>query len=253
MKLAPDFSKEKIDKWQVIGGDESGKSDYIGPIAICATYLNAKYINWLKQKDYFDAIKDSKNIRHFNLANEKLTAMLKAIMAYIPYEVYWVSLQNIAELHDQTKHNLNQLMSVAYWQCLQALNEKLATNDEKVDFILIDAYCSFTNYRKYMTEFKINDHDLEKIIFKQKAETLSTAVALSSMIARYFFLRETVYLANKIGIAPANVPYGCSTKVQQFVWEMMQQLENPEKIFKNNMLKSLTKKQQQKNYGLFKK
>ena len=45
MKLGRDFSKNVIDKYKVIGGDESGKSDYIGPISICVTYLNSKYLN----------------------------------------------------------------------------------------------------------------------------------------------------------------------------------------------------------------
>ena len=133
-------------------------------------------------------------------------------------------------------------MSVVYARCLEDLITEISQKNEAVDFILIDAYCSLQKYLDYLKHYQYNRTYVQKMFFQEKAENISTAVALSSMIARYYFLRKAESLASSIGVAPHQIPYGCSIKAQRFVLQIIQQMAHPELIFKNNMLKTLSKK-----------
>lgn len=76
--------------------------------------------------------------------------------------------------------------------------------DEK---IIIDAFTTPSNYRKYVA--RENNQVKDSVILEEKAESKYLAVAVSSIIARALFLENLKTLGQEVGY---QLPSGASTK-----------------------------------------
>lgn len=161
-----------LNQYPQCGSDEVGTGDYFGPITVCATYVKAEDIPFLKQLNIQDskAIDDNQIRKIAPLLCEKLTYSL-LILDNSKYNTIHSSFNMVAiksRLHNQAfvhlKHKLNKLP----------------------DLCIIDQFVQGKSYYRYLQG--VNEI-IEDIHFETKAENKYLSVAAGSIIARYAFLQ----------------------------------------------------------------
>ena len=166
-----------------IGADESGKGDYFGPLVVCAAFI---------PKDEYDKFY-AMNIRDSKTINDNV---IKKIFGTQSFE-YEVKIIQPEEYNNKIKKlkNLNVLLTETYLNVITELKKR--TNPDK---IVIDAYQN-PKIIKSRFPYEINAFT--------KAEEKELSVALASVVARYFFIKELEHLSKKYNM---EFPKG-STKV----------------------------------------
>ncbi len=147
-----------------IGADESGKGDYFGPLVVCAAYIPKKEY----QKFYKLNIRDSKKINDRTISKIFEGENFKYEVKILKPKEYNTKIEEY--------RNLNILLTETYKDVITKLK-----NNTKCEKIVIDAYQA--------PEKIIKSFDY-KVIAVTKAEEKELSVALASIIARYFFLKE---------------------------------------------------------------
>jgi ribonuclease HIII len=188
-----------------IGADESGKGDYFGPLVVCAAFIpKDKY-----DKFYTMNIRDSKTISD---------NIIEKIFNTQSFE-YEIKIIKPKEYNNEMKKikNLNTLLTETYLNVITKLKRR--TNPDK---IVIDAY---QNPRVIKNKFPY------EINAFTKAEEKELSVALASIIARYFFIKELEGLSKEYNM---EFPKG-STNVLEFAKEFVskfgkEELENVAKM-----------------------
>ena len=175
---------EGFSNWGVIGSDEVGTGSYFGPLTVACAFVPKNLITELQQL----GVKDSKNLN-----DTQIQEIVPKIKALIPYKLLTLWPEKYNEVQ-QTK-NLNEMKALLHNQAIKLLYQQL--NPEMVQAILIDEFCSPSNYYRYLGD---QSTPLKSMTyFKTKGESHHIAVAAASMIARVAFLEGLKTLSKEYG------------------------------------------------------
>ncbi len=177
-----------------IGSDEVGTGDYFGPIIVCASYVNRKDISFLESL----GVKDSKK-----LTDDKILKIAPEIIKKIPHEKFIISNLEYNNMQDNG-YNMNKIKAIYHNKALLGLMKK---ENYIYDMVVVDQFTPERNYYNYL---KTESNVFRKIKFTTKAEDKCLSVACSSIISRYYFIKEIEKIGNEIGMF---IPKGASTLV----------------------------------------
>ncbi|WP_244609569.1 ribonuclease HIII ['Cynodon dactylon' phytoplasma] len=191
-------------KHNFIGSDEVGTGDIFGPIIVCASFVSEKNIAFLKKMN----ITDSKKLSSKNIFKISKLIINKNKIPYFVKILHPLEYNSLI----QNKNNLNKIKALLHNEAILELIKKI---DKNVKFnVVIDQFAIPEKYFNYLKKEKIVYKD---IIFCTKAETKYLSVAVSSILARYFFLKEIQQLSEKLSI---DLKLGASFKVDQQLLEI---------------------------------
>lgn len=180
-----------------IGSDETGCGDFFGPVVVCATYVSKENINFLKDL----GVKDSKKI-----TDSKIKEIIPQILDKIPYVCY--VLDNETYNKNYNDINMVKLKCILHNKVLCSLITKYHP-DYKI--AIID---QFVNQKKYYEYLEGTPKVLKNIAFYTKGESKCMAVAASSIIARYVFLKEIDKIEKETGY---QIVKGAGPKVDELI------------------------------------
>ena len=184
----------------IIGTDEVGTGDYFGGIVVCASFVpNDKILELTKL-----GIKDSKQIN-----DEKILKLGKYLIENIEHSVLLLNNEKYNKIIVEPDINLNKIKAILHNKVIQSFFKKY--NNVKYDDIIIDGFCTQEKYFEYL---KNKNDAVKNIKLIPKAENKYISVAVSSIIARYYFLKHLDDLSNLYGY---KLLKGSSTNVDQLV------------------------------------
>ena len=179
--------KEKEKKYYYcssIGSDEVGTGDYFGPIVVTASFVKNEDISYLEEL----GIKDSKK-----LTDEKILDIAPKVAKKISYKSLILSNQEYNEKHG-SNNNMNKIKAIMHNKVLYQMVQE---TKEKYDYIIVDEFARENRYYDYIKDMK----EIQRgITFMTKAEDKNLAVACSSVISRYIFLKEFDKLSDSLHI-----------------------------------------------------
>lgn len=189
--------KEKEKKYYYcssIGSDEVGTGDYFGPIVVTASFVKKDDIEFLEGL----GIKDSKK-----LTDEKILEIAPKVAKRISYKSIILTNKEYNEKHAKD-NNMNKIKSIMHNKVLYQI---VQNTKEEYDYIIVDEFAKETRYYDYIKE----STEIQRgITFMTKAEDKNLAVACSSVISRYIFLKEFDKLADSLHIP---LPKGAGPQV----------------------------------------
>ena len=191
------YENKQVDKKQInmVGTDEVGNGSYFGGLAVVASYVKEEDIPLLIKL----GVDDSKN-----LTDEKILEIAPILEKSIENVQLLVSPKKYNEVI-KSGYNAVSIKVALHNQSIFLLEQKL--NNNLIDKIIIDAFTTENNYKKYLAKEKNQvKHDIFLI---EKAESQYLAVAVSSIIARKLFLDNLKNLSKTIGYT---LPSGASAK-----------------------------------------
>lgn len=197
--------KEKEKKYYYcssIGSDEVGTGDYFGPIVVTASYVKKEDIPYLEEL----GIKDSKK-----LTDEKILDIAPKVAKRIKYKSIILS-NSEYNLKHGNNNNMNKIKAIMHNKALYQMVQ--ATTDE-YDYIIVDEFAKENRYYDYIKD----STEIQKgITFMTKAEDKNLAVACSSVISRYIFLKEFNKLSDSLHIP---LPKGAGPQVDTIGQEIV--------------------------------
>ena len=209
--------KEKEDKktspyynCSSVGSDEVGTGDYFGPIVVTASYVKKEDIEFLEKL----GVADSKK-----LSDETIKKIAPQIAKKIPYRSKILNNKEYNEKHTSSL-NMNKFKAILHNNVLYSLMQE---EKPKVDYIIVDEFAKENRYYAYLQGVKNIQRD---ITFMTKAEDKNLAVACSSIISRYIFLKEFDKLCDSIHIP---LPKGAGREVDKIGEEVVEKY-GPEKL-----------------------
>ena len=164
----------------IIGSDEVGKGEWLGPLVVCAVCLNKSQTLFLQAS----GVMDSKDLSPTRI--QELAPLIKenSLASYcVPTHPKRFN-ELIQEFRDEQK-KLDELIAWAHSMAINKVNEELITKKIKADLILID------EFNRYITNIRLSrkiDPALFEIIQKPHAEE-HISVACASILAKNY--RET--------------------------------------------------------------
>ena len=214
-----DKQEEKITKYldiTSIGSDEVGTGDYFGPIVVTASFVKKEDIPFLKEL----GVTDSKK-----LTDEKITKIVPEIIKKIKYKSIILNNEEYNEKYSK-ENNMNKIKAIMHNKVLYSLLEETG----KVDCIIIDEFAKEERYYKYLEGI---NNIVRNITFITKAEDKNYAVACSSVISRYIFIKEFNKLSDTYHIL---LPKGSGSNVDKTGEELVEKYGNDilNKIAKKN-------------------
>lgn len=157
-----------------VGSDEVGTGDYFGPIVVTASYVSKDDIEFLEKL----GVTDSKK-----LTDDKIKKIAPEIAKRIKYRSIILTNKEYNEKYDKNV-NMNKIKSIMHNKVLYQLIHEEKPN---YDYIIIDEFAKENRYYEYLTGM----NNIQRgITFMTKAEDKNLAVAASSIISRYIFLKE---------------------------------------------------------------
>ena len=175
---------QKYHNCNSVGSDEVGTGDYFGPIVVTASYVTCGDVKFLEEL----GVCDSKKIN-----DEKILKIAPQIAKRVKYRS--LILSNLEYNTKYTKDiNMNKIKSIMHNKVLYQLVHE---EQPEYDYIIVDEFAREARYYGYLTG--INDVQRD-ITFMTKAEDKNLAVACSSIISRYIFLKEFDKLSDSLGI-----------------------------------------------------
>lgn len=183
-----------------IGGDESGKGDFFGPLCVAAAYVPTEaYPNLHKL-----GIQDSKRI-----TDKKILTLKVAIEKVATYEVITLMPHKYNELYARFK-NLNTLLAWAHSAAVHSVVEKVGPVP-----VLID---QFAYAHVLESAFKRKQLNVP-LTQKTKAES-DLSVACASILARAAFIQSLEGLSKQAGLV---LPKGASVEVVRAAKTLVEQ------------------------------
>lgn len=178
-----------------IGSDEVGTGDYFGPIVVCASYVQSENIPFLEEL----GVKDSKK-----MTDEKILEVVPKLIKNIPYECIILSNKEYNEKYS-SGFNMNKLKAILHNKVLGNLKAKVGN----YDYIVVDQFAEKYVYFSYL---RASNNVVRDITFLTKGEDKCLAVACSSLISRYVFLKEFAKISESVGEL---IPKGASSLVDE--------------------------------------
>lgn len=186
-----------------IGSDEVGTGDYFGPIVVTASYVKKEDIEFLENL----GIKDSKK-----LTDEKILEIAPKVAKKISYKSIILTNQEYNEKH-ASDNNMNKIKSIMH---NKVLYQMVQITKEPYDYIIVDEFAKENRYYDYIKE----STEIQRgITFMTKAEDKNLAVACSSVISRYLFLKEFDKLSDSLHIP---LPKGAGPQVDSIGEEIVE-------------------------------
>lgn len=183
-KDSPEVKEKKYYYCSSIGSDEVGTGDYFGPIVVTASFVKNEDIPYLEEL----GIKDSKK-----LTDEKILDIAPKVAKKISYKSLILSNQEYNEKHG-SNNNMNKIKAIMHNKVLYQMVQE---TKEKYDYIIVDEFARENRYYDYIKDMK----EIQRgITFMTKAEDKNLAVACSSVISRYIFLKEFDKLSDSLHI-----------------------------------------------------
>lgn len=167
-----------------VGSDEVGTGDYFGPIVVTASFVFKSQVKELQEM----GILDSKKMTDENILKvaPRLSKMIKYRSIILTNSEY-----NLKYSKDV---NMNKIKSIMHNKVLwQLIHEE----NPQYDYIIIDEFVKEKSYYNYLNGIS---NIQRNITFMTKAEDKNLAVAASSVISRYIFLKEFDKLSDSLGI-----------------------------------------------------
>ena len=177
-----------------VGSDEVGTGDYFGPIVVTASLVKLEDVDYLQSL----GVTDSKK-----LTDEKILEIAPLIAKRIKYTSLVLSNQDYNKYHKD--YNMNKVKAIMHNKVLYQLMQ----DKPKVDYIIVDEFAKPFTYYKYLEDNKFVQRG---ITFMTKAEDKNLAVASSSIISRYLFLKEYKKLETELGLP---IPKGAGYEVDK--------------------------------------
>ena len=210
LEIFKEYTKEEIttyeyDNYNVIGADEVGTGDVFGPIVCASVYVSKDKVQRLKDL----GIKDSKELK-----DDRIIYLAQIIIKEFPHQV------SICR-NEVYNDNINKINLNAMKAKLHNLNIKNLTNRVEYDMVVLDEFASEENYFSYLSDSAFKD-----IHFEYKGESKSIAVASSSIIARYYFLKELDRLNKEYNLT---IPKGSGDIAQDLINKL--RIEGKDDIF----------------------
>ena len=175
---------EKYRNCSSVGSDEVGTGDYFGPIVVTASYVTKDDVSFLDEL----GVGDSKKIN-----DEKIKKIAPEIAKRVKYRSVILSNKEYNEKYTKDV-NMNKIKAIMHNRVLyQLVNEE----KPKYDYIIVDEFAREARYYDYLKDIPNVQRD---ITFMTKAEDKNLAVACSSIISRYLFLKEFDKLCDEIHI-----------------------------------------------------
>lgn len=194
-KKIDEFDSQKYMYVNSVGSDEVGTGDYFGPIVVTSSYVKKEDISYLKEL----GVNDSKK-----LTDEKILEIAPKIVKKIKYKSLILNNQDYNKYHEE--YNMNKVKAIMHNKVLYQMMQ-----EEKpvVDYIIVDEFAKEFVYYNYLKDTKWVQRG---ITFMTKAESKNMAVACSSVICRYLFLKEFAKISEEVGI---DLPKGSGPKVDE--------------------------------------
>lgn len=184
------FKKE----FDMIGSDEVGTGDFFGPVVVVAAYVNESQYELLNKL----GVGDSKN-----LTDEKIYKIGTEIKDIITHKEVFLENAYYNKLYNKTS-NLNKIKALMHNRALTEL-----TKFTKCERVVVDQFTPENTYFKYLQDEKDVYTD---ITFETKAESKYLAVAVASVLARYYFLVLWTKMESTFGI---KLPKGAGAEVDK--------------------------------------
>lgn len=183
-KKKKEEQNQKYHDCNSVGSDEVGTGDYFGPIVVTASYVTRGDVKFLEEL----GVCDSKKIN-----DEKILNIAPQIAKRVKYRS--LILSNLEYNTKYTKDiNMNKIKSIMHNKVLYQLVHE---EQPEYDYIIVDEFAREARYYGYLTGISDVQRD---ITFMTKAEDKNLAVACSSIISRYIFLKEFDKLSDSLGI-----------------------------------------------------
>ena len=188
-----------------VGSDEVGTGDYFGPIVVTASLVKLEDVEYLQSLGVCDSKK---------LTDEKIIEIAPLIAKRIKYTSLVLSNQDYNKYHKD--YNMNKVKAIMHNKVLYDLMQEKPT----VDYIIVDEFAREQRYYEYLKGAKF----IQKgITFITKAEDKNLAVAASSIISRFLFLKEFDKLSDSINM---NLPKGAGPEVDKIGREIIEKYGN---------------------------
>ncbi|MEG1351141.1 MAG: ribonuclease HIII [Bacilli bacterium] len=166
-----------------VGSDEVGTGDYFGPIVVTASYVKKEDISYLEEI----GLKDSKK-----LTDDKILKIAPLIAKRIKYKTIILSNTEYNQKYSLDT-NMNKIKAIMHNKVLNDLTSELT---EHYDYIIVDQFAKEYVYYNYLKDTNIK----RGITFLTKGEDKNLAVAASSVISRYLFIKEFDKLSDSLHI-----------------------------------------------------
>ncbi len=186
-----------------IGSDEVGTGDYFGPIVVTASFVKKEDVEFLEKL----GIRDSKKIN-----DDTILKIAPEIAKRIQYRSIILNNKEYNEKHGND-HNMNKIKAILHNKVLYQLVQEVK---EPYDYIIVDEFAKEARYYEYI---KDSTQIQRGITFMTKAEDKNLAVACSSIISRYIFIKEFDKLSDSLHIP---LPKGAGSNVDSVGEEIVE-------------------------------
>ena len=187
----------------LIGTDEVGNGSYFGGLAVVASFVTPDQHDFLRKL----GVGDSKT-----LTDQKIRQIAPILKEKIQHQALLLSPSKYNEVIGD-RYNAVSVKVALHNQAIYLLLQK-GIQPEK---IVIDAFTSAKNYDKYLAQ-EANRFS-NPISLEEKAEGKYLAVAVSSIIARDFFLENLENLGRELGY---QLPSGAGTASDKVASQIIQ-------------------------------
>ena len=217
-KKKDDFDTSKYMYVNSVGSDEVGTGDYFGPIIVTASYVKREDVPYLKEIGCMD----SKQI-----TDSKILEIAPLIAKKIKYKSIILSNEDYNKYH--SLYNMNKVKAILHNKVLLDIMK----DKPVVDYIIIDEFAKQYVYYNYL---KDATYVQRGITFITKAENKNMAVACSSIISRFLFLKEYKKLEDSLNV---KLPKGAGLEVDKIGKQLVEKYGNDilnkvaKKSFKN--------------------
>jgi ribonuclease HIII len=185
-----------IGSLSVIGSDEVGTGDYLGPITVVAAYVKKEDIPLLKEL----GVRDSKDLN-----DDKISAIAKQIKDIVPHSLLTLHNEKYNQLQ-QSGMSQGKMTALLHNQAISHVLNKIGPISPEA--ILIDQFVQSSTYYQHLkgqqTIIK------ENVFFSTKAEGVHIAVAAASILARHAFVQYFDQLSDAAGF---KIPKGAGAQV----------------------------------------
>lgn len=205
---------QKITSIEQLGSDEVGFGDFFGPLVVVSAYVNEKIRKALINYPIQDSKKlDDNTILMMGDALSKVVPHVKNIVDNPKYNEVFKSGKNMTVMKAMLHHNV-----------LTILARRLKYKGP----LLIDQFITLKTYLKYTSEM-----GEANIILVPKGEENSYAIAVASILARFYFLLEMDKLSKRF---KTKIPFGAGKIVDKFAKDFLKKhgRTNLESITKHN-------------------
>ena len=169
-----------------IGSDEVGVGDFLLPMIVVSSYVKSSQIKEINAL----GIKDSKK-----LSDDTILEIVPQILEKFEFSKLTLTNEKYNEMIAKGE-NINSLKAKMHNRALANLLKK----HSKVENIFIDQFVNEDKYYSYLDE-KADKPIVRNVTFMTKGESYYPCVALASMVARYYLIKEKRELEAKYGFS----------------------------------------------------